>query len=155
MYCIAGRVKEVSCNIISCISEENNHKKKQRKQMKSLCSGKGSTQTSTKLEVAKLIGCFDKFKVGDGMMTAMERAGDELGMTVEGMIEWQLKLKRVFGYGGDLLDANGCLKQKYRGNKCVLRVLVQAPEEEYLPSPNAAKDEVRVLRFRQEKDFND
>jgi hypothetical protein len=66
-----------------------NIRKKQRKQMKGLCSKKGSTKTSIRLEVAKLIGCFDKFQVGDGMVTAMKRAGDELGMTVEGVIEWK------------------------------------------------------------------
>jgi hypothetical protein len=61
-------------------------RKKQRKQIKSLCSGIGKTKTSIRLEVAKLIGCLDKLKVGDGMVTAMERADDELGMTVEGVI---------------------------------------------------------------------
>jgi hypothetical protein len=61
------------------------------------------------------------------------------------MIEWKSKSKRVFGYGSDLFDTNGCLQHKYRGGgKHVLRFLVQAQEEEYLPSPNAAENEVGV-----------
>jgi hypothetical protein len=55
------------------------------------------------------------------MVTAMEmeRAVDELGITVEGLIEWKSKSKRVYGYGCDQLGANRCMKYKYR--------------EEYLP----------------------
>jgi hypothetical protein len=75
-------------------------RKKQKEQIKSLRSGKGITKTSIRLEVAKLLGCLDAFQVGEGMVTALERAGDVDGKFVEGVIEWKSKTKAAVTSGG-------------------------------------------------------
>ena len=54
---------------------------------------KGS-RTGLNLIVAKLLGYEDTFKDGDsmvGMMTALEKAGDETGTRVEGVVQWKTK----------------------------------------------------------------
>jgi hypothetical protein len=143
-------------------------REKQTKQAESLDSGKGITKTNVRLQVARLLGCFDGLKVGDGMVTAMERAGDELGRKVEGVIEWKSSSKRTRGYGCKLIGADGCLKKKYRagnvtwwgdpigvhrGGEGMRRGPAQDLRKEYLPLENAGGDEEGAMHFRNESDF--
>ena len=103
---------------------------------------KGS-RTGVNLIVAKLLGYGDTFKDGDGMVTALEKAGDETGTRVEGVVQW--KTKALDGTAGGMKQTRRRVRSVFEEVFEMRKEGIQE-EQQQIPLSTEARELEELLR---------